>query len=140
MMKFLIKQKFFSLNQYGFIPGRNTSEAIQAHIHEVVDNLENKEKVIGFYLDISKAFDTVNHEILLNKLYKAGFRGNIHDWLTSYLTERNQRVKYRAVQSTNLPVITGVPQGGNPRSGPFLDICEQLTSAPIAGPSVLFCR
>ena len=58
MVNFLLKQDFFSKNQFGFLPQRNTSDALVAHLNEIVENLENKKKVIGLYLDLAKAFDT----------------------------------------------------------------------------------
>mgnify|MGYP000911161260 CR=1 FL=1 len=88
MLSFLFKKIFFSKNQFGFLPQKSTTEAIVAHLKEISENLENKKRVIGLYLDISKAFDSVNHEILLENLYRAGFRGDFHVWLTSYLENR----------------------------------------------------
>ena len=58
-MKYSLKQKCFSPNQSGLRPGRNASEAIEAHIDRIVDDLEKKKNVIGFYLDVSTTIDTV---------------------------------------------------------------------------------
>jgi hypothetical protein len=63
------------------------------------------------FLDLSKAFDTVDHEILLGKLYKLGVRGISLEWLKSYLDNRYQYVCINNVNSTRLPITTGVPQG-----------------------------
>jgi retron-type reverse transcriptase len=62
MISFLLKEKFFNDNQFGFLPTRNTSEALVAHIQKIVEELENN-KIFGLYIDIAKAFDTVNHII-----------------------------------------------------------------------------
>ena len=73
--------------------------------------LYNGEYVLGFFLDFNKAFDTVNHEILLRKLYCYGIRGIAHDWLNSYLSCRSQYVLYEDVKSSQKTITCGVPQG-----------------------------
>ena len=81
----------------------------------LVDNLthalENGECIVGVYLDFSKAFDTVDHMILLQKLYHSGVRGCAHDWFTSYLSNRSQFVTYNGVKSDYKKIQCGVPQG-----------------------------
>ena len=81
----------------------------------LVDNLthalETGEYVVGVYLDFSKAFDTVDHMILLQKLYHCGVRGCAHDWFTSYLSNRSQFVTYNGVKSDLKNIQCGVPQG-----------------------------
>ena len=73
--------------------------------------IESGEYVIGVFLDFSKAFDTVNHEILLDKLYHYGVRGCAHKWFSSYLTDRQQFVTYNGMKSQNQVIKCGVPQG-----------------------------
>ena len=67
--------------------------------------------LVGFFLDFSTAFDTVDLKILLDKLYHYGVRGCAHKWFTSYLTGREQFVTYNRVKSHNQFITCGVPQG-----------------------------
>ena len=67
--------------------------------------------VVGVFLDFKKAFDTVNHTILLRKLELYGIRGNVHDWFSSYLNNRSQFVHYNDYNSETKLITHGVPQG-----------------------------
>jgi len=82
---------------------------------ELLDNLytklDEREIVAGIYLDLQKAFDTVDHYILLNKVYKYGIRGKVWDWFKSYLTNRKQFVAIGDINSVTEVLYCGVPQG-----------------------------
>ena len=73
--------------------------------------LDDKNYSIGVFMDLSKAFDTVDHVILLDKLRLYGVRGTAYDWIKSYLNNRQQFVQIGDVMSDCLPVNCGVPQG-----------------------------
>ena len=73
--------------------------------------IDNNEYTAGVFLDLAKAFDTVNHEILLRKLDHYGIRGIVHDWFKNYLINRQQIVKYKLVKSDSMTIKCGVPQG-----------------------------
>ena len=73
---------------------------------------------VGIFIDFRKAFDTVNHNILLDKLYHYGIRGTAHNCFRSYLTGRQQFVEYNGTKSETLNISCGVPQGSN--LGPLL--------------------
>ena len=67
--------------------------------------------MMSMFLDFSRAFDTLSHNILLKKLYNYGFRGKIFDWIENYLTNRKQFVQYNDRVSKLTNIISGVPQG-----------------------------
>lgn len=138
MVNFLQKQNFFSNNQFGFLPRKSTSNALVAHLNEIVGNLESKKKVLGLYLDLAKAFDTVNHAILKEKLFRAGFRGTIYQWLASYLHGRQQYVKYKGINSRLLNVECGVPQGSTMGPLLFLIYVNSILELKLQGPVFSF--
>ena len=73
--------------------------------------IDRKEYSVGIFLDLSKAFDTVNHAILFKKLHVYGIRGLALDWIKSYLSNRYQYVQYNGCDSVLQKVSCGVPQG-----------------------------
>ena len=77
----------------------------------IYHHLDNKEYVLGLYLDLQKAFDTVDHSILLWKLNYYGIRGVVHSWFASYLKNRTQFTSVNGYSSSKLSVVCGVPQG-----------------------------
>ena len=85
--------------------------ALMLMMDEITKALNNNDCVIGVFLDFSKAFDTVNHDILLDKLCHFGIRGNALSWFKSYLTGRKQFVTYNGVASSTKVITCGVPQG-----------------------------
>ena len=78
---------------------------------EIRSSLDNRRYGCGIFVDLQKAFDTVNHGILLNKLEHYGIRGNVLDWFKSYLSERRQFVSINGSSSSLMRTTCGVPQG-----------------------------
>ena len=111
LIKFLDKFSILYEYQFGFRRKRSTHMALISLIDKLTQAIENGEYVIGVFLDFSKAFDTVDHKILLDKLYHYGVRGCAHKWFISYLTDRQQFVTYNGVKSRNQLIKCGVPQG-----------------------------
>ena len=108
---FLTRCKILYPGQYGFQKGKSTEQAFFDIQHKIVSSLESKDIPCAIFLDFAKAFDTVDKDILLNKLKHYGIRGKAHDWLSSYLTGRKQCVYVNGNLSEDLPIDTGVPQG-----------------------------
>jgi hypothetical protein len=100
-----------SPKQFGFRKKSSTSDAILQFSDEIYNVLNNKKYLISVMLDFQKAFDTVNHSILLRKLCALGIRGIILDWFQSYLSNRKQFVCIENIHSDVRTVCTGVPQG-----------------------------
>ena len=85
--------------------------ALLVTLKNIIEALEKREHTIGVFLDISKAFDTVNHEILLSKLAFYGIRGVANTWIRSYLNNRKQYCTHAGTRSDIGTVTCGVPQG-----------------------------
>ena len=104
-------RRFVTDSQYGFRPKRSTIDAITEFTSELLPTLDINEKCLSVYLDLSKAFDTINHNILLKKLEYYGIRGMALEWFRSYLFQRRQYVSYLSTNSDTEIMSFGVPQG-----------------------------
>ena len=100
-----------SRNQYGFRKNYSTAHALIQLYDKISDALDNKKVTLGLFIDLSKAFDTANHEILLDKLEHYGVRGIALQWFKSYLSCRKQFVQYNGYNSSSLDITCGLPQG-----------------------------
>ena len=97
--------------QYGFLKKHCTEHAILDLKEYIISKLDNKEVMAVLFLDLQKAFDTVSHDILLQKLYHYGVRGPAHQLIKSYLSGRKQYTKVKNALSDLAFVLWGVPQG-----------------------------
>ena len=97
--------------QFGFRSKHSTTHALIDITETIRKALDNKKFVCGIFVDLQKAFDTVNHEILLKKLAHYGIRGIANDWFTSYLKDRVQYVSIYGFESSHKILKHGVPQG-----------------------------
>ena len=108
---FLEKNHILYEFQYGFRKGHSTNHALIEITDRIKLAIEDKELICGIFLDLSKAFDTVDHNILLSKLEHYGIRGQAFNLLKSYLTDRKQYVQIGKHKSEHLHINYGVPQG-----------------------------
>ena len=99
LIDFLETYKIIVENQFGFRKMHSSYMALMTMMDKPIQSQENNEYVIGIFLDFSKAFDTVDHTILLSKLHHYGIRGNALNCFTSYLSGRKQYVTYNGISS-----------------------------------------
>ena len=97
--------------QFGFQKNHSTEHAVVKLVDEILTGFDKNEYTLGVFIDLSKAFDTVDHEILLSKLEYYGVKNNNLKWFKNYLTNRKQSVSYDHNHSNLLSVTCGVPQG-----------------------------
>ena len=97
--------------QFGFLKNTGTADAMCKITDIIYKNLDKSKPIIATYIDLAKAFDTVNHKLLLDKLEKYGIRGSVLELIRSYLTGRKQKVRIDDKTSTEKIIDTGIPQG-----------------------------
>ena len=133
--------------QGGFRKGRSTIATIADLTDDILSGLNEKEYTLAAFIDLKKAFDTINHSILLRKLPYFGISNQIVDWIRNYLTNRRQKCTVNGSTSRELTITCGVPQGSI--LGPLLfvmyvnDVCTNLlhTKATLyADDTVIFMR
>jgi hypothetical protein len=111
LMDFIMSNDILYKYQFGFRRNYSTTMALVTLVDNIMSALDTGNIVIGVFLDFKKAFDTVNHDILLNKLSNYGIRGVAHSWIKSYLSNRYQYVSYNNTDSQKKLIKCGVPQG-----------------------------
>ena len=94
LYSFMCMQDSIYSHQYGFRPKHSTGHAITELVDHINDSFDKNESVISVFLDLSKAFDLIDHSILLYKLKHYGVRGVALDWFRSYLNDRSQFVLF----------------------------------------------
>ena len=112
-----INNLIYSL-QFGFQQKYSTTHALINLTESIRQTLDEGSFGCGIFVDLQKAFDTVDHKILLHKLEYYGICGICNDWLKSYLSDRKQFVSINGCNSDLMPVNFGIPQGSVP--GPLL--------------------
>ena len=110
LQKFLETCDVLFCMQFGFRSGHSTEHALISLTESIKTTLDNKRLGCGIFIDLQKAFDTVNHEILLNKLEHYGIRDTVLAWFESYLTNRRQLVSINGYSSSMCSISCGVPQ------------------------------
>ena len=111
MESFICRNSILTPCQFGFRKGRSTSLAVIKLVSHVVQAYHQKIYSACFFLDLRKAFDTVDHELLIKKLEHYGFRGQCSEYMRSYYKNRKQFVCVDGNDSSFRSVINGVPQG-----------------------------
>ena len=121
LLSFFTKNGILNEAQHGFRKGKSTETAIHTFLENIQEAIEKKKHLIGIFLDLSKAYDVLDHKILLYKLNTYGVRGLANQWFTSYLSNRKQYVEINHMDNTSRiwkkyksslkDLKGGVPQG-----------------------------
>ena len=111
VIDFIDTNNLLSKQQFGFRKNHSTNHAVITLIDRISAALDSGRAVVGCYIDLKKALDTVNHRILINKLQLYGIRGHILDWFRSYLQNRKQYIHIDDTNSNLGSISCGVPQG-----------------------------
>jgi hypothetical protein len=111
LVNFLEDNNIMNSNQHGFRAGRSCLSQLIAHYDYIIDCLEEGLNVDVVYLDFAKAFDKVDHGVLLHKLRTMGVGDKVGIWLHSFLSDRTQSVLVNGFLSEQCKVISSVPQG-----------------------------
>ena len=138
LLKYINDNNILYKYQFGFQRGRSTHMALIVLIDKISEALENGDCVIGIFLDFSKAFDTVDHVILLQKLYFYGIHDITLSWFENYLSNRKQYVKYNGIVSNTEKINCGVPQGSILGPLLFLLYINDLSTVSEACMSIMF--
>ena len=115
---FLQENYIIYKSQYGFQKNKSTIHSLIQIVEKIRNAIENKIYGCGIFIDLKKAFDTVNHTILLNKLEHYGIQGCGLKWFTPYLSNRSQYVSINNTTSDTKHITCGVPEGS--ALGPLL--------------------
>ena len=111
MTSFIEKHNIINASQFGFRKGHSTIMPLLKFYDSVSNDIDNKKFSIGIFIDLKKAFDSLDHNILLSKLLHYGFRGPCHAWISDYLSSRSQSVFIDGTLSSSRLIKFGVPQG-----------------------------
>ena len=144
---FLAKNHLLTVCQFGFQKGLSTEQAINAFCELIYDALNNNQHTVNIFIDLQKAYDTINREILIRKLDAYGIRGVPLQFIQSFLTERSQRVKVDNCTSSFKLVPTGLPTGSVLSCTLFLlyvndvpQILQHMSPILYADDTTLHCR
>ena len=147
IMCYLTENSLLSSEQFGFRPGHSTELAALRMVDHIIKQMDNGKLPLCIYIDLSKAFDTLNYDILMSKLEYYGITGKENELLRSYLTGRSQYVEVNGHKSSHLQISTGIPQGSVLGPLLFLIYINDLPNASnifdmlmYADDTTLFCN
>ena len=111
LVNFLNDNNILSPNQFGFQKGKSTEDALIEFSKKLYSEINKSNNVLSIFIDFSKAFDTVPHDLLIKKMEFYGIRGILSQWFRDYLTNRSQQTYVNGSLSNIDPISLGVLQG-----------------------------
>lgn len=111
LINYMNEHSILNPGQHGFLKGRSCISQLLQHREDILCALEKETGVDVIYLDFAKAFDKIDHNILMLKLKSIGVKGKLLKWIHSFLNDRNQSVVVEGCESEHSKVLSGVPQG-----------------------------
>ena len=109
LYKYLTDSSILYKKQFGFQEGHFTEHIIVQLVDQIRNSFDSKQYNLDIFIELSKIFDTVNHEILISKLENYGIRGKKLLWFISYLTNRTLFIKYNNLNTSFQKIVCGVP-------------------------------
>lgn len=138
LVNYLNREGIISEIQYGFVKGRNTSDALFDLNKLIFDKMANKNNVLVTFLDLAKAFDSVNRKLLIKKLELLGVKNNSLNWFVTYFNNRMQYVTINGIDSVTTDVEYGVIQGSTLGPLLFLIYINNISQLNLNGNLFLF--
>jgi hypothetical protein len=126
IISFLYENKIFTEAQNGFRKGKCIETAVQSFIERIQKALDKRVHTIGIFIDLTRAYDVLNHKLFLEKLSSYGIRGTTTSWFRSYLTNRRQFIEINQSDSSNVMV--------NRYSSYFMEIKQGVLQGSVLGP------
>lgn len=138
LVKYLEKFNLLSKKQFGFRQNTSTNDAIAYLTNEIYQSIDSSKPSVCVFIDLAKAFDTISHKRVLEKLRDFGVRGICHKLFSDYLTNRTQYVKIENFLSDPKTVLCGLPQGTVLAPIMFIIYLNDLLTLDIKGSIVSF--
>ena len=111
IMKHLLQNGLINPGQHGFVPGKSSQTQLLEHFCDIYEAIAEGVRIDTVYLDFAKAFDKVNHNILIQKLVNHKVKGKLGIWIKEFLSNRKYKVVANGEMSEEQDVLSGVPQG-----------------------------